>query len=67
MRKLILVLFVAATLVAQSKFDFWPGAQYDPAVPTFKKILGHDPGERILWHAGLVKSSITARRSRAGG
>jgi hypothetical protein len=55
MRKLILVLFVAATLVAQSKFDFWPGAQYDPAVPTFKKILGHDPGERILWHAGLVK------------
>jgi hypothetical protein len=34
-------------LAAQTKFEFWPGATYDPAVPTFKKVLGYEPGERI--------------------
>ena len=26
---------------------FWPGAKYDPAVPTLKQVLGHDPGAEI--------------------
>ncbi len=55
MRLLLAILFCSAALFAQAKFEFWPGAQYDPAIPTFKKVLGHDPGERIPWHAGLVK------------
>jgi hypothetical protein len=55
MRKLFVLLFAAAALFAQARFEFWPGAQYDPAIPTFKKVFGHDPGERILWHSGLVK------------
>lgn len=33
----------------------WPGAQYDPAIPTIKKVLGYEPGERIAPHAHLMK------------
>ena len=34
---------------AQQGFEFWPGANYDPAVPTFEDVLGYAPGERITW------------------
>ncbi|MCS6953368.1 MAG: M14 family zinc carboxypeptidase [Bryobacterales bacterium] len=40
---------------AQSRFEFWPGAVYDPAIPTFEKVLGYAPGERISWHAALLE------------
>jgi hypothetical protein len=41
----------ASSLLAQqsSPFEFWPGSQYDPAIPTQKQVLGFDPGERIVW------------------
>ena len=26
---------------------FWPGAQYDPKVPTLQQVVGHAPGEEI--------------------
>ena len=26
---------------------FWPGARYDPAIPTVRQVLGHEPGEEI--------------------
>jgi len=58
MRRLQLLFTALAcslALFAQAKVEFWPGAQYDPAIPTFKKVFGHDPAERILWHSGLVK------------
>jgi hypothetical protein len=42
-------------LAAESKFEFWPGASYDPRIPTYGKVLGYQPGERITWHAGLMK------------
>lgn len=42
-------------LGAQTKFEFWPGAAYDPRIPTFKQVLGYEPGERISSHAQLVK------------
>ncbi len=38
---------------AQSKFEFWPGTAYDPAVPTMRKVLGYDPGDRITSHANI--------------
>ena len=25
----------------------WPGAKYDPAIPTLKQVVGHDPGTAI--------------------
>ncbi len=51
----LLPLLAAASLFAQARFEFWPGAVYDPAIPTFRQVLGHDPAERIAWHSGLVK------------
>ncbi len=42
-------------LGAQTKFEFWPGAAYDPRIPTFKQVLGYEPGERISSHAQLMK------------
>ncbi len=53
---LLLSLALAGSVFAQKKtVDMWPGAQYDPAVPTIKKVLGYEPGERIAPHAHLMK------------
>ena len=27
--------------------DLWPGATYDPRIPTLKSVIGHDVGEEI--------------------
>lgn len=43
-----------ATLWSQ-KFEFWPGAQYDPSIPTMRQVLGYDSGERISSHANLMR------------
>lgn len=53
-------LFLACALFAQKPVapltvEMWPGAVYDPAVPTIKKVLGYEPGERIAPHADLMK------------
>jgi len=55
MKNAILVLVFALCASAQSKFEFWPGASYDAAVPTPKKVLGYDFGDRISSHANIVK------------
>ena len=51
--------FFAAALVAASvnaqAFDYWPGAVYDPEVPTIESVTGHAPGERITWHADVIR------------
>lgn len=51
---LVLIAF-AGLLGAQTKFEYWPGTSYDPAIPTHRKALGYDPGERISSHANIVK------------
>ena len=38
-----------------SDFVFWPGADYDPAIPAFKDVLGHNPGQRITWHGEAIR------------
>lgn len=45
---------VAQTAIAQQS-DFWPGATYDPAVPTMEEVLGHPPGARIVSHGELLR------------
>jgi len=54
-----LVIFVSALAAthinAQDNFVFWPDADYDPAIPTFKDVLGYNPGERITWHGNVVR------------
>src|SRR5215510_13358074 len=32
----------------------WPGAKYDPAIPTIKSVLGHDSGEVITTPDGIA-------------
>ncbi|MGP8243277.1 MAG: M14 family zinc carboxypeptidase [Bryobacteraceae bacterium] len=49
------LLFSSGAAWGQSRFEFWPGAVYDPAVPTAQKVLGYDFGERIASHAAIVK------------
>jgi hypothetical protein len=35
-------------------FEFYPDAIYRDDVPTFKSVLGYDPGEQLTRYAGLV-------------
>ena len=34
-------------LTAQTPDPLWPGARYDPAIPTLKQVVGHEPGMEI--------------------
>jgi hypothetical protein len=43
---LALTLVPALPASAQEQ-PFWPGAKYDPAIPTLKQVVGHDPGQEI--------------------
>src|SRR5579884_864308 len=52
---LLMVAALALPALADPKPDFWPGASYDPAIPTQKQVLGYEPGERISPHANLLK------------
>ncbi|MEP7270126.1 MAG: M14 metallopeptidase family protein, partial [Acidobacteriota bacterium] len=51
-RLLSLVLLLAFPFViAQAQtFEFFPGAKYDPSIPTLKQVAGHEWGERITMH-----------------
>ncbi|MBS1858411.1 MAG: peptidase M14, partial [Acidobacteria bacterium] len=56
MTKLAVLLPLLTSLAsAQKAFEFWPGASYDPKIPTVRQVLGYEPGERITSHAGLMK------------
>ncbi|MCY3712241.1 MAG: hypothetical protein OXH02_03005, partial [Gemmatimonadetes bacterium] len=36
-------------------FEYWPGTEYDPAVPTAEEVLGYRIGDRITPSAGLIE------------
>lgn len=55
LRTIVAALLFSLSLAGQSKFEYWPGTSYDPSVPTHRKVLGYDPGERISSHAEIVK------------
>jgi hypothetical protein len=44
-----------AVLVSYGAGEFLPGTQYDAAVPSFRSVLGYDPGERITRPEDLVR------------
>jgi hypothetical protein len=48
-------LFLVPNAAAQAKLDYWPGSTYDAAVPTMRKVLGYDAGDRITSHANVGK------------
>lgn len=59
MRKTTLVLILAFTLLTlglfAQDFQFLPGTDYDPAIPTLKQIVGHANGEKITSVADMEK------------
>jgi hypothetical protein len=55
MNKALLSLFAAAVIAPAQPFEFWPGAQYDPAIPSIEKVLGFPPGEKHATAADIGK------------
>lgn len=55
MRACLVLLLAALPAFPQNKFEMWPGAVYDPAVPTVQKVLAFAPGERIAAPEELVR------------
>jgi hypothetical protein len=56
----VALLFVAGCLLLQTfaiaqEPALWPGAKYDPAIPTIKSVLGHDHGEVITTPDGVAQ------------
>jgi hypothetical protein len=47
-------LALTVSLCAQTKFEYWPGTAYDPAVPTQKQVIGYDTGERVSSPEAIV-------------
>ena len=43
------------TFAAAQEPALWPGAKYDPAIPTIKQVLGHDHGEVITPPEGIAQ------------
>ncbi len=60
----IYLLLVMGAALAQN-FEFLPGTKYDPAIPTLKKVVGHDFGEKITMHHEAEKY-MTALQQAAG-
>ncbi len=55
MRKVSLALCVFTLCAFAQKFEYWPGTSYDPAIPTTKKVLGYDFGDRITTSENIVR------------
>src|SRR5262245_27379484 len=55
----VLALSVRSSLwfssVSAQEVALWPGAKYDPAIPTIKSVLGHDHGEVITTPDGVAQ------------
>ena len=48
------VLLFGAALYGQKSYEFWPGTSYDSKIPTFRQVLGYEPGDKVTNHAGMV-------------
>jgi hypothetical protein len=56
MKKFALLLAASVSLAsAQKSFEYWPGASYDPKIPTVRQVLGYEAGDKVTSHAGLMK------------
>ena len=48
-------LFLAFGSASVRALEFWPGAEYDPSIPTLEATVGHAPGARITTHADMLR------------
>jgi len=55
MRRFLAFVVAVVPLYAEKPYEFWPGATYDTKIPTCRRVLGYDPGERITSHAGIIR------------
>lgn len=55
MRRIFVFMLTFAGLLPAAAYEFWPGSEYDPRIPTFHQILGYDPGERITSHESMLR------------
>lgn len=51
---LVLLMGIAAKASSQEAFEFWPGAQYDPAIPTLESMFEKGAGDRIYTHHEIM-------------
>ncbi|MBI2822947.1 MAG: peptidase M14 [Acidobacteria bacterium] len=52
---LLLLLPSGGAARAQERFEFYPGANYDPAVPTLASVLGYEIGQKLTTLANVEK------------
>src|SRR5260370_20553433 len=66
MKASIALLALSVCLVAEDKFEYWPGASYDAGVPTVRQVSGHHPGDRVTRPEDIVKymEALAAARPR---
>src|ERR671916_3049070 len=53
MKSVAVALFVCLSAVPAAAQGLWPGVTYDPAIPTLKSVVGHEPGEAITTPDGV--------------
>lgn len=41
--------------VSHTSQQMWPGTEYDKRIPTFKEVLGYEPGERIADYHDMLR------------
>ncbi|MFQ5533763.1 MAG: M14 family zinc carboxypeptidase [Sphingomonadales bacterium] len=51
----LLGVYPASSEEAAQSFAMWPGASYDPDIPTIEQVTGHKPGERITWTSDVIR------------
>lgn len=52
----LFILLTGGSLSAEEEgsFEFWPGAVYDPAIPTVEEVLGYSTGDRITRPSDVI-------------
>ena len=55
MKSAILTVLLCLASATASAQGLWPGTTYDPAIPTLKAVVGHEPGEAISTPADVAR------------
>jgi len=50
-----IIFLLSSGLLFSQDFEFLPGTEYDPAIPTLKEVVGHHNGEKITRVADIEK------------
>ncbi len=66
LRPALLLLLLAFTPTPAEDFAFWPGAEYDPSIPSVEDVLGYASGERITWHRDALRYFEALEAAAAG-